>query len=55
MTPSEAVRVGLEAAAKRLRDRQRLAAEAAALAQDEADRAEAAAVSEMMEQLRAPW
>lgn len=55
MTRSEAVRAGLEAAAKRLRDRQRLTAEAAALGQDEADRAELAAVSEMMEELRAPW
>jgi Arc/MetJ-type ribon-helix-helix transcriptional regulator len=55
MTRSEAVREGLEAAAKRLRDRRRLAAEAAALAQDEADRAEIAAINEMMEELRAAW
>jgi Arc/MetJ-type ribon-helix-helix transcriptional regulator len=55
MTRSEAVRAGLEAAAQRLRDRQRLTAEAAALAQDDADRAEVAAVNEMMEELRAPW
>lgn len=55
MTRSEAVRAGLEAAAQRLRDRRRLTTEAAALAQDEADRAELAAVNEMMEELRAPW
>lgn len=55
MTRSEAVRAGLRAAASRLRDRHRLASEAEALAEDEADRAEAAAVSELMEDLRAPW
>lgn len=55
MTRSEAVRAGLRAAASRLRDRHRLAAEAEALAEDEADHAEAAAVSELMEDLRAPW
>lgn len=55
MTPSEAVRAGLEAAAQRLRDRRHVSEEAAALAQDETDRAEMAAISEMMEQLRAPW
>lgn len=55
MTRSEAVRVGLEAAAQQLRDRGKLAAEAAALAQDEADRAVIASVNEMMEDLRAPW
>jgi len=55
MTRSEAVRVGLEAAAQRLRDRRNLTAEAAALADDGEDRAEIAAVNEMMEELRAPW
>lgn len=55
MTRSEAVRVGLEAAARRLRDRRNLTAEAAALAADGEDRAEIAAVNEMMEELRAPW
>lgn len=55
MTRSEAIRAGLLAAAQRLRDRGRLAAEAAALAQDEDDRAEAARVAELMEDLRAPW
>lgn len=55
MTRSEAVRAGLEAAAQQLRDRRRLATEAAALARDEADRAELAEVNAMMEELRAPW
>lgn len=55
MSRSEAVRAGLVAAARRLRDRRALAAEAAALAEDEADRAEAQQVTEMMEDLRAPW
>jgi Arc/MetJ-type ribon-helix-helix transcriptional regulator len=54
MSRSEAVRAGLVAAARRLRDRQALAAEAATLAEDEADRAEAQRVVEMMEELRAP-
>ncbi|MGH3443035.1 MAG: hypothetical protein ACRDUY_13525 [Nitriliruptorales bacterium] len=51
---SEAVRRGLVAAAQRLRDRQRLIDEVAALAEDEQDRAEAAEVAAMMEELRAP-
>ncbi|HSK53724.1 MAG TPA: hypothetical protein VK908_00565 [Jiangellales bacterium] len=51
---SEAVRRGLVAAAQRLRDRQRLIDEVAALADDEQDRAEAAEVAAMMEDLRAP-
>lgn len=55
LSRSEAVRCGLIVAAQRVRDRRRLAAEAAALAEDEADRAEAAAVRAMMEDLRAPW
>lgn len=55
MSRSEAVRAGLVAAARRLRDRRALAAEAAALAEDEADQAEAQQVAEMMEELRAPW
>lgn len=55
MSRSEAVRAGLVAAARRLRDRRALAAEAAVLAEDEADRAEAQQVAEMMEELRAPW
>lgn len=55
MSRSEAVRTGLHAAAGRLRDRQRLAAEALALAEDDGDRAEAAAVQALMEDLRAAW
>jgi Arc/MetJ-type ribon-helix-helix transcriptional regulator len=55
LSRSDAVRLGLVAAAKRLRDREQLAAIAAALAADDDDRAEAAAVREMMEDLRAPW
>lgn len=51
---SEAVRRGLVVAAQRLRDRQRLLEEVAELAADEQDRAEAAEVAAMMEQLRAP-
>lgn len=52
---SDAVRGGLIAAAQKLRDRRRLVDEVAALAADDADREEAAAVSGMMEELRAPW
>lgn len=55
LSRSEAVRTGLRAAAQRLRDRQRLAHEARALAEDDGDRAEAAVVRAMMEDLRAPW
>ncbi len=54
LSRSEAVRHGLVTAAQRLRDRQRLIDEVAELASDEADRGEAAAVSSMMEDLRAP-
>jgi Arc/MetJ-type ribon-helix-helix transcriptional regulator len=54
ITRSEAVRRGLVAAAQRLRDRQRLIDEVAVLAEDEQDRAEAAEVAAMMEELRAP-
>jgi hypothetical protein len=53
ITRSEAVRRGL-VAAQRLRDRQRLIDEVAALAEDEQDLAEAAEVAAMMEDLRAP-
>jgi Arc/MetJ-type ribon-helix-helix transcriptional regulator len=55
LSRSEAVRAGLRAAAQRLRERQLLAAEARALSEDDEDRAEAAVVREMMEDLRAPW
>jgi antitoxin component of RelBE/YafQ-DinJ toxin-antitoxin module len=51
---SEAIRTSLLASAERLRRRRTLAAEAAALEADDADRAEMAAVAEFMETLRAP-
>lgn len=54
MTQSEAIRTSLLASADRLRRKTALAAEAAALEADDADRAEMLAVSELMEQLRAP-
>ncbi|MEX1164232.1 MAG: hypothetical protein WEB03_11700 [Nitriliruptor sp.] len=54
LSRSEAVRRSLVAAALRLRDRQRLVDEVAELATDEADRAEAAEVAALMEDLRAP-
>jgi len=53
LSRSAAIRAALVAAAARLRDRQSLAAEVAALEADTEDRAEMAAVSELMEQLRA--
>jgi Arc/MetJ-type ribon-helix-helix transcriptional regulator len=55
LSRSEAVRRGLVAAAQRLRDRQRLVDEVAELAGDETDRAEAAEVAAIMEDLRASW
>lgn len=55
LTRSEAIRAGLQAASKALRDRRQLTAEAVALGRDEDDRAEAQVVREMMEDLRAPW
>lgn len=55
LSRSQAVRAGLRAAARRLRDRRQLAEEAQALAHDEQDRAQAAAVRDIMEDLRAPW
>ncbi|MGH3449274.1 MAG: ribbon-helix-helix protein, CopG family [Haloechinothrix sp.] len=54
MTRSEAIRAALVEAATRLRDRQALAAEVAALEADEDDRAEMLAVADLMESLRAP-
>ena len=54
LSRSEAVRRSLVAAAQRLRDRQRLMDEVAELADDKQDRAEAAEVTAMMEELRAP-
>jgi hypothetical protein len=53
LTRSEAIRAALVQAVGRLRDRRALAAEAAALEADEADRAEMLAVADLMEQLRA--
>lgn len=50
---SEAIRRALVEAAIRLRDRDALAAEVAALEADEQDRAEMHAVAELMESLRA--
>ena len=54
MTQSEAIRTSLLASADRLRCKKALAAEAAAIEADEADRSEMVAVAELMEQLRAP-
>lgn len=54
MTRSEAIRAALVAAAYRLRDKRTLAAEVAALEDDEDDRAEMLAVADLMESLRAP-
>jgi len=53
LSRSAAIRAALVAAAARLRDRQALAAEVAALEADEDDQAEMRAVAELMEQLRA--
>ena len=53
LSRSEAVRTALVQAANRLRDRQTLADEVAALEADEVDRAEMLAVAGLMEQLRA--
>jgi antitoxin component of RelBE/YafQ-DinJ toxin-antitoxin module len=54
LTRSEAIRTSLLASADRLRRRKTLAAEAAALEADAADREEMVAVAELMEALRAP-
>jgi Arc/MetJ-type ribon-helix-helix transcriptional regulator len=54
LSRSEAVRTALVVAADRLRRRDALAAEAAALEADEADREEMLAVASLMESLRAP-
>jgi antitoxin component of RelBE/YafQ-DinJ toxin-antitoxin module len=53
MARSEAIRAALVNAASRLRDRQALAVEVAALEADEDDRAEMLAVADLMETLRA--
>lgn len=54
LSRSEAIRVALVAAAARLDDKRSLADEVATLEADEADRGEMLAVSDLMEQLRAP-
>lgn len=54
MSRSEAIRSSLIASADRVRRRSALAAEAAALDADEADRDEMLAVAGLMESLRAP-
>jgi antitoxin component of RelBE/YafQ-DinJ toxin-antitoxin module len=54
LTRSEAIRTALVEAASRLREREALAAEVAALEGDVDDRAEMLAVADLMERLRAP-
>lgn len=53
MSPSQALRRALIEAAERLRKREALVAEVAALAADDADRAEMLVVTAMMETLHA--
>ena len=53
LSRSAAIRAALITAAARLRDRQTVAAEVAALEADDTDRAEMRAVANLMEQLRA--
>ncbi len=52
---SDAVRTALVVAARRLRDRRRLAEEVAVLEADADDRELMRDVADMMEDLRAPW
>ena len=54
MTRSQAIRAALVDAASRLREKEALAIEVAALEADDQDRAEMLAVSDLMESLRAP-
>ena len=54
LSQSDAIRSSLLASAQRLRRGRELAAEAAALGADEADRAEMSSVAALMESLRAP-
>ncbi len=54
LTRSEAIRTALIDSARRLRQRSELAAEAAALEADDADREEMLSVAALMESLRAP-
>ena len=53
LSRSDAIRSALIEAAARLRDREALAAEVAALEDDDADRAEMREVADIMESLRA--
>jgi hypothetical protein len=53
LSRSEAIRSSLLASAQRLRHHREVAAEAATLEEDEADRAEMRAVAALMESLRA--
>ncbi len=53
LSQSEAIRSSLLASAERIRKRRELAAEAAALEADEADRSEMLAVASLMESMRA--
>ena len=55
LSRSDAVRMALVAAARRLRDRRRLSAEVAELEADSEDRASMHGIAEIMEDLRAPW
>ena len=55
LSRSEAIRKALVDASDRLRRRESLAAEVAALEADEDDRREMREVAALMEQLRAPW
>lgn len=54
LSRSAAIRSAIVEAAARLRDKQALAAEAAALESDDADRTEMLAIAALMESLRAP-
>ncbi|MDP1795665.1 MAG: ribbon-helix-helix protein, CopG family [Acidimicrobiales bacterium] len=54
LSRSDAIRVALEEKAARLRTRESLRAESAALEANEADRAEMLAIAALMEQLRGP-
>ena len=54
LSRSEAIRSSLLASAQRLRQREELAAEAAALEADDEDRDEMQAVAALLESLRAP-
>lgn len=55
LSRSDAVRMALVAAARRLRDRRRLSAEVAELEADTDDRARIRAVADVTEDLHAPW